>query len=247
MRVLISISYNGRDFSGFQYQHDYRTVQGTIEKQLTRMHKTFVRIHASSRTDAGVHALEQYFHFDTTIDLPAEKWMFILNRAMPKDIVIKSARMVPDDFHSRFDALDKTYRYKVYTGDRNPFYEGLKTHYPYELNIEAMKEAMAPFVGVHDFTTFSSAKAEIKNKVREIKAFELIETDDGFEFVITGSGFLYNMVRIIVAYVMEVGRGIRQADTLNMIAAKDRTIIPKTAPAEGLYLEKVKYENITGG
>lgn len=244
MRVLISISYNGRNFSGFQYQHDYRTVQGTIEKQLTRMHKTFVRINASSRTDAGVHALQQYFHFDTTINLPPEKWKFILNNAMPNDIRVNDVRIVADDFHSRFDALDKTYRYKVYTAEKNPFYDGLKTHYPYQLNIESMKQAMEPFIGIHDFTTFSSAKAEIKNKVREIKAFELIETDDGFEFTITGSGFLYNMVRILVAYVLEVGRGIRQADTLKMIAAKDRTLIPKTAPAEGLYLEKVNYKVI---
>lgn len=244
MRVLVNISYNGKDFSGFQYQHDFRTVQGTIEKQLKRMHKEFVRISASSRTDAGVHALDQYFHFDTTIDIPPEKWKFILNRAMPKDIFIKSAAIASDDFHSRFDAQGKTYRYKVYTGDKNPFYDGLKVHYPYDLNIESMQQAMAPFIGTHDFTTFSSAKGEIKNKVRTIKNFEVIQTDDGFEFLITGTGFLYNMVRILAAYVLECGRGIRTPDTLNMIAAKDRTIIPKTAPAEGLYLEKVWYEKL---
>lgn len=244
MRVLVNISYNGKDFSGFQYQHDFRTVQGTIEKQLKRMHKEFVRISASSRTDAGVHALDQYFHFDTTIDIPPEKWKFILNRAMPKDIFIKSAAIASDDFHSRFDAQGKTYRYKVYTGDKNPFYDGLKVHYPYDLNIETMQQATTPFIGTHDFTTFSSAKGEIKNKVRTIKNFEVIKTDDGFEFLITGTGFLYNMVRILAAYVLECGRGIRTPDTLNMIAAKDRTIIPKTAPAEGLYLEKVWYEKL---
>lgn len=244
MRVLVNISYNGRDFSGFQYQHDYRTVQGTIEKQLKRMHKTFVRIHASSRTDAGVHALNQYFHFDTEIDLPPEKWKFILNRAMPKDILINDVSIAADDFHSRFDAKGKTYRYKVYTGEKNPFYDGLKTHYPYKLDISKMKEAMAPFIGTHDFTTFSSAKAEITNKVRTITAFEVTETPDGYEFTITGTGFLYNMVRVLTAYVLECGRGIRTPDTLNMIAANDRTVIPKTAPAEGLYLEKVWYEKL---
>lgn len=90
-------------------------------KQLKRMHKEFVRIHASSRTDAGVHALEQYFHFDTPIDLPPEKWKFILNRAMPGDILINDVKIAADDFHSRFDATGKTYRYKVYTGTKNPF------------------------------------------------------------------------------------------------------------------------------
>ncbi len=107
-----------------------------------------------------------------------------------------------------------------------------------------MKEAMHPFIGTHDFTTFSSAKGEIKNKVRTIKEFKVLETNDGFDFVITGTGFLYNMVRVIAAYVLECGRGIRTPDTLNMIAAKDRTVIPKTAPAEGLYLEKVWYKNV---
>lgn len=244
MRLLVNISYNGRNFSGFQYQHDYRTVQGTVEKQLTRMHKTFTRIHASSRTDAGVHALEQFFHFDTPLDIAPDKWKFILNRAMPDDIHIKEITIVADDFHSRFNAVGKTYRYKVYTSDLNPFYDGLKTHYPYALNLGDMEKAMVPFIGTHDFTTFSSAKAEIKNKVRKITNFEVFETADGFEFTITGTGFLYNMVRIIIAYVLEVGRGIRAEDTLNMIAAKDRTLIPKTAPAEGLYLEKVSYEKL---
>lgn len=244
MRVRMNISYNGRDFSGFQYQHDYRTVQGTIEKQLKRMHKMPTRIHGASRTDAGVHALDQYIHFDTTIDLPGDKWAFIFNRAMPDDIYIKDVDIVDNDFHSRYHANGKTYRYKIYTGAKNPFYKGLVTHVPDQLDISKIKEAAKDFVGVHDFTTFSSAKAEIKNKVREIKQVDIIQTEAGLDIVITGTGFLYNMVRIIVAYLLEVGRGLRKADTLNMIAQKDRNIIPKTAPAEGLYLEKVWYENL---
>ncbi|QQD84253.1 tRNA pseudouridine(38-40) synthase TruA [Jeotgalicoccus sp. ATCC 8456] len=244
MRVRANISYNGQNFSGFQYQHDYRTVQGTIEKQLKRMHKTHTRLHGASRTDSGVHAIDQYIHFDTTIDLPRDKWQFILNRSMPDDIYIKKVDIVDDDFHSRFNAKGKTYRYKIYTGNKNPFYAGLKTHCMDTLNLEKIRDAAAPFVGVHDFTTFSSAKAEIKNKVREIKQLDIEETTDGIDIVITGTGFLYNMVRIIVAYLLEVGKGKREADTLNMLKAKDRTIIPKTAPAEGLYLEKVWYEDI---
>src|SRR5699024_179872 len=242
MRVRMNISYNGRDFSGFQYQHDYRTVQGTIEKQLKRMHKMPTRIHGASRTDAGVHALDQYIHFDTTIDLPGDKWAFIFNRAMPDDIYIKDVDIVDDESHSRYHAKGKTYQYKSYTGAKSPFYKGLVTHVPDQLDMSKIKEAAKDFVGVHDFTTFSSAKAEIKNKVREIKQVDIIQTEAGLDIVITGTGFLYNMVRIIVAYLLEVGRGLRKADTLNMIAKKDRTIIPKTAAAEGLDLEKVWYE-----
>lgn len=242
MRVRMNIAYNGRDFHGFQYQHDYRSVQGTIEKQLKRMHKQPTRIHGASRTDAGVHALDQYIHFDTSIDIPSDKWAFIFNRAMPDDLIIKNVDIVDDDFHSRFNAKGKTYRYKIYTGPKNPFNKGLVTHIEQNLDINKMRDAAAPFIGVHDFTTFSSAKAEIKNKVREIKELNIIETDIGLDIVITGTGFLYNMVRIIVAYLVEVGSGIRKADTLNMIAQKDRTLIPKTAHAEGLYLEKVWYD-----
>src|SRR5699024_1744685 len=150
----------------FQYQHDYRTVQGTIEKQLKRMHKMPTRIHGASRTDAGVHALDQYIHFDTTIDLPGDKWAFIFNRAMPDNIYIKDDDIVDDDFHSRNHAMGNAYRYNSYTGAKYHFYISLVTHVPDQLDISKIKEAAKDFVGVHDFTTFSSAEAEIKNKVR---------------------------------------------------------------------------------
>lgn len=243
MRILLKLSYNGKDFHGFQYQHHYRTVQGVIEKALKKMHKTSVRIHASSRTDRGVHALEQYCHFDTDLDIEPDKWQYILNRNLPDDMNIESVKEVSTDFHSRFHSKGKTYRYRIYTTETvNPFYFGLKTHYPHQLDKLKMQEAMEPFIGTHDFTSFSSAKAEIKNKVRTISEFRMEETPDGFDFVITGSGFLYNMVRIIVAYVVQVGAGKREAETADIIAQQDRTIVPRTAPAEGLYLEKVYFD-----
>src|SRR5699024_6484590 len=120
----------------------------------------------------------------------------------------------------------------------------LVTHVRDRLDISKIKAAAKDFVCVHDFTTFYSAKAEIKNKVREIKQVDIIKTEAGFNIVITATGFRYNMLRILIDYFLEVGSGHRKADTLNMTAQKDRTIIPKTAPAEGLYLEKVWYENL---
>lgn len=245
MRILLKLSYNGKDFHGFQYQHHYRTVQGVIEKVLKKMHKTTVRIHPSSRTDRGVHATEQYCHFDTALNIPPDKWQYILNRNLPDDMNIDEVIEISKDFHSRFHSKGKTYRYKIYTTETvDPFYFGLKTHYPNQLDKEKMQAAMNPFIGTHDFTSFSSAKAEITNKVRTISDFRIEETPDGFDFVITGSGFLYNMVRIIVAYVVQVGAGKREAETEDIIAQQDRTIVPRTAPAEGLYLEKVYFDKM---
>lgn len=242
MRLFVKLQYNGREFHGFQYQHDYRTVQGEIEEMLKKMHQAFIRIHPASRTDSGVHALEQCIHFDTSLNIPTERWLFILNRNLPDDILITSVTEVPETFHARYNTTGKTYRYKIYTTkDKNPFYTGLKTHHPASLNKEKMIEAMMPFIGTHDFTSFSSAKGATKSKVREITDFHLVETEDGFEFVITGSGFLYNMVRIIIAYVLEVGELKRPGETLDIINQKERTIVPKTAPSEGLYLERVYY------
>lgn len=241
MRYLAKVSYNGIKFYGFQYQKNARTVQNEIESALNRMHKEFVRIHPAGRTDAGVHAIEQYFHFDSHIDIPEDKWKFALNSGLPADILIHEVHKISEDYHVRFHSKGKAYRYRIYQDkNRDPFQNGLKVHYPYPLDEQKMREVMQYFVGVHDFTSFSSAKSEIENKIREIHRFDLIRTEDGYDFVIVGSGFLYNMVRILVAYVLEIGQGRwNGARTLEIIEAKDRKRVPKTAPAEGLYLERV--------
>ena len=242
MRILMNLSYNGKDFMGFQHQPDARTVQGDIESILSEMHQTFTRIHPASRTDRGVHALDQYIHIDTTLDIAPERWAYILNTRLDDDVYIKSSKQVSDDFHARYHPSTKTYRYKIYTGEPNPFNYGLKLHTDKELNIAKMQSAAAKFTGTHDFTSFSSAKASIENKVRHISVCEIEETYDGMELVITGSGFLYNMVRIITAYLLQVGAGERADETLKILEAKDRTLVPRTAPPDGLYLEKIIYE-----
>ncbi|GAA3719684.1 tRNA pseudouridine(38-40) synthase TruA [Salinicoccus jeotgali] len=241
MRYLVKISYNGSQFNGFQYQLEGRTVQGEVEKILGRMHKKPVRIHAAGRTDSGVHAREQFFHFDSDLKIPETKWQHALNSAMPDDIAIHEVQGINSAYHVRYHSHGKIYRYRIYQGAvRDPFEKGLKTYYPYAVSESKMRQAMSHFVGTHDFTSFSSAKSPIENKVRHIYGFELIKTDNGYDFLIIGSGFLYNMVRILVAYVLEVGQGRWEAEkTPAIIAAKDRTLVPKTAPAEGLYLERV--------
>lgn len=243
-RVKCIISYDGSEFAGFQVQPNKRTVQGEIEKVLSRMHKgEFIRIHGSGRTDAGVHAKGQVFHFDTDLSLDEKQWIRALNTQLPEDISVLSAELVDSTFHARFSAQEKEYHYYVYTGtNRNPFLRKYSHHYPYGLDVEAMVKAQDYFLGTHDFTSFSSAKSEVEDRVRTISSFEIVEEHEQLIFKIRGNGFLYNMVRIIVGTVLEVGIGKRKPEDIpEIIQAKERAKAGKTAPGQGLYLYKVYY------
>ncbi|TDM02380.1 tRNA pseudouridine(38-40) synthase TruA [Macrococcus carouselicus] len=241
MRILLQLTYNGANFQGFQIQNEGRTVQYELERILKRMHRDFVRIHPSSRTDKGVHALCQYVHFDTHLNLTADKWQHAFNSALPDDIYVTAVRQIPEDFHSRYHCIGKAYRYKIYQAPyRDVMKTGIETYYPHDLNLELMNEAAQAFLGTHDFTSFCSAKTEIENKERTIYSFQVDKTKDGYDFHVIGSGFLYNMVRIMVQHLMDIGQGKKNAaDIPAIIAARDRTAAGKTAPAEGLYLEKI--------
>lgn len=241
MRILLQITYNGAGFQGFQIQNEGRTVQYELERILKRMHKTFVRIHPSSRTDKGVHALCQYVHFDTPLKLTPAKWQHAFNSALPDDICVTAVREIPESYHSRYDCIGKAYRYKVYHGaHRDVMKNGRETYIPDELNLERMQEAAQHFLGTHDFTSFCSAKTEIENKERTIYSFNVEKTPDGYDFHVIGSGFLYNMVRIMVQHLMDIGQGRKDGqDIPGVIQARNREKAGKTAPAEGLYLEKI--------
>ncbi|ULG72181.1 tRNA pseudouridine(38-40) synthase TruA [Macrococcus brunensis] len=240
MRILLQLTYKGANFQGFQIQNEGRTVQYELERILKRMHRDFVRIHPSSRTDKGVHALCQYVHFDTHLKLTPDKWQHAFNSALPDDIYITAVREIPETFHSRYDCIGKAYRYKIYQAPhRDVMKTGLETWYPYNLDLAKMNEAAQAFLGTHDFTSFCSAKTEIENKERTIYSFTVTKTGDGYDFHVIGSGFLYNMVRIMVQHLLDIGQGRRQDDTTALLAARDRKKAGKTAPAEGLYLEKI--------
>lgn len=241
LRMLVKISYHGGQFMGFQIQHHERTVQYEFERILKRMHQTFVRIHPSSRTDKGVHAIEQYFHFDTPLNIKPDKWEYAFNSALPKDIHVQSVEQIDEDFHCRYDCVGKKYRYKVYIDpERHVFEHDTKVQQKKPVYIDLMNQAAQHFIGTHDFTSFCSQKTEVLNKERTIYQSEVVETDDGFEFIVTGSGFLYNMVRVMVAYLILVGEGKRSGDDIHqLLEEKDRNKVPHTAPAHGLYLEKI--------
>ncbi|OIU72921.1 tRNA pseudouridine(38-40) synthase TruA [Rossellomorea aquimaris] len=245
-RVKCTISYDGTHFSGYQIQPNRRTVQGLLEETLSAINKgEHIRVTASGRTDAGVHANGQVFHFDTPLSIPEEKWPVVLNTRLPDEVVIKEAQYVPEDFHARFSVKRKEYRYRVYTAQsRSPFHRHYALHHPYTLSVDAMKRAAEHLIGEHDFTSFCSAKTEVEDKVRNLQRITIIEQEGEIIFSFTGNGFLYNMVRILVGTLLEVGAGnLQSADMKAILQAKDRNHAGKTAPPHGLYLWKVEYFN----
>ncbi|MBY0149424.1 tRNA pseudouridine(38-40) synthase TruA [Neobacillus niacini] len=243
-RYKCIIAYDGSDYSGYQVQPKKRTVQSQIEAILTKMHKgTSVKISASGRTDAGVHAKGQVIHFDSPLSLPEQKWEMALNSMLPEDISVLSVEKTAPDFHARFDANGKEYRYFLYQSPkRDPFQRKYAFHYPYPLSLEAMREASSYLLGTHDFSSFCSARTEVEDKVRTIETIEIIQEGESISFRFTGNGFLYNMVRILVGTLVEIGSGKRHPEEIvEILEKKDRRYAGKTAPGQGLYLWKVFY------
>lgn len=245
-RIKCIISYDGSRFAGYQVQPNERTVQQELEKALARMHKgEEIRVTASGRTDAGVHAMGQVIHFDTPFSIPEERWPAALNSQLPADIAVLQAEEASSSFHARFSALGKEYRYRIYQSPhRSPFKHTYACHCPFELNAEAMQEAGRRLMGTHDFTSFCSAKTEVEDKVRTLTKLEVIKQEEEIELRVAGSGFLYNMVRIIAGTLIEAGRGrMSPGDVEQALKGRNRALAGKTAPAEGLYLWSVDYGN----
>ncbi len=243
-RYKCTISYDGSAYCGFQIQPKDRTVQGEIERALKKLHKgTEVKIQASGRTDAGVHAKGQVIHFDSVLNIPIGKWELALNTLLPHDIVVSTVEAASNDFHARYDVKGKEYRYFIHLAERrDPFKRHYAYYYPYSLNVEAIREAMDHFIGEYDFTSFCSAKTDKEDKVREITAVKLIQEEDMLIFSFAGNGFLYNMVRIMIGTLLDVGRGKKDPQSIPaIIEKKDRKAAGKTASANGLYLWKVFY------
>ncbi|SDN78762.1 tRNA pseudouridine(38-40) synthase TruA [Bacillus sp. OK048] len=244
IRYKCIISYDGSGFNGYQVQPNKRTVQSQIEAILAKIHKgTNVKIIASGRTDAGVHAKGQVIHFDSPLALTTEKWEIALNSMLPGDISIRSVEKADPSFHARFDACGKEYRYFLYQSPkRDPFQRDFALHYPFRLDLEAMNEAAEYLLGTHDFSSFCSAKTEVTDKVRTIEAIEILQESEQICFRFVGNGFLYNMVRILVGTLLEVGSGKRTpTEIVEILEKKDRSYAGKTVPGQGLYLWEVYY------
>lgn len=246
MRVLLVCRYDGSNYYGFQIQPNFITVQEVIEKSLKRIHKgKDIRIHMSGRTDRGVHACLQPIHFDTDLNLSEEAWTKSINSYLPKDVVILGAKIVSDNFHVRYNSTSKTYIYKLCL-DRNvdPFLVRYLGHYPFKFDYARAKECLKYFLGTHDFSSFCSKNSSVEDKTRTITDFKINLENNIVTFEITGDGFLYNMVRIIIGTIVDVAHNKYNKEyILEIMNKKNRSYAGKRIQASGLYLKKVEYDD----
>lgn len=248
--IRLTIAYDGTKYCGWQIQLDVPTIQGEIERHLATIHKGPVTLHGAGRTDAGVHARAMVAHFHTEKKLPAGDFTKALNAMLPDDIRIIVAEDAPSDFHARFSALGKTYRYSIFNGLLLlPQYRHFTVHIPQPLNIPPMQTCLNMLEGTHDFASFETAGSRDpdndsgRGAVRTLFGAELRNEGNGFHaFQITGDGFLRHMVRNIAGTVLEVGLGRRSIESFNeAFLAKCRSEAGATAPAKGLTLERIYY------
>lgn len=250
--MKLIMQYEGTNYAGWQVQNNALTVQEEIEKALATILQEKVRVAGAGRTDAGVHALGQVVAFKTSGAISLDRLQRALNGILPPEIRVIEASEVDDDFVPRF-AKEKTYRYAIACGRcLSPFQKRYAWHVTTPLNFVAMQEGASALVGEHDFTSFTAAGGGEKSHVRRILRMDfgaggIVSTCDGdediYHFDITADGFLYKMVRNIIGTLVEVGRGKISADEIpRIIAAKDRTQAGPTAPAHGLCLVSVRYE-----
>lgn len=248
-RILLRVAYDGTNYHGWQVQPNAKTIEGELNRALTQLTGEEIQVTGASRTDAGVHALGNVAVFDTASRIPAEKFSYALNQRLPEDIVIQSSAQVADDFHPRHCDCRKTYEYDILNRTFPlPAYRNTAYFLYGDLDLDAMRRACQAFLGEHDFTSFCAAGAQVQTTVRTIYSLEVLEQplaspERLLTIRVRGNGFLYNMVRIIAGTLVEVGRGhIRPEEIEGIIAACDRAKAGPTAPARGLRLVEIDFD-----
>ncbi len=243
-RYFLKIEYNGANFCGWQAQRNKRSVQGEFEVALEKLFDKKISVTASGRTDAKVHALDQAIHFDLETEIPLDKLKIALNDMLPSDIAVKKVKKVKNDFNARYDILKKTYLYIIKCGYEKEALDGDKiTHIKPMLSLEKMNEIRDIFIGKHNFHGYCSANAQVNDFEREIFDIKITQKKDYFYFRITGNGFLYNMVRILVGSFVDYSLGKRsKEDFIQALTTGERKFAGKTMPPQGLYLEKTYYK-----
>lgn len=244
---MLTVAYDGTNYHGWQLQPNVVTIESVLNEVLSALLKEEIRVIGASRTDTGVHALGNIAVFDTQARMPAEKFSYALNQRLPEDIRIQDSREVPLDFHPRRQNSRKTYEYRIYNSAfPMPVYR-LYSHFTYvPLDVVSMQKAAEYLVGEHDFKSFCSVNTTAETTVRTIYEATVEKCGDMITIRVTGSGFLYNMVRIIAGTLIEVGRGNRPPERMqDILRACDRAQAGPTAPACGLTL--VKYVFLENG
>ncbi|MBO5106623.1 MAG: tRNA pseudouridine(38-40) synthase TruA [Clostridia bacterium] len=244
-RKLLEIAYLGTAYCGWQVQPNGITVQEILQASLHKVLKHKPAVTGCSRTDSGVHAKSFFCHFDTELKIPNSGLVLGLNTVLPDDIAALNCYDVADDFHARYSATGKMYRYSfLYSKIKNPFLFGRTLQIKSPIDIKLANEYCNLLKGTHDFEAFSSVNRTVKDTVRTVSECYVEFKNDRFDFYVKADGFLYNMVRIMVGTLLEYSSGkISSNDIKNAFITGDRTLLGATAPPQGLYLEKVFYDN----
>ena len=240
MRYFLEVAYKGTNYSGFQSQKNANTIQAEIQKAFKIILKKEFELTGSSRTDAGVHAYQNYFHFDLDSDLSSQL-LYNLNAILPNDISVKNLLKVKDNAHCRFDAISREYKYQIYQ-KKNPFLTDKAFYFPYTLDIEVMQKAAAAIKDYSDFTSFSKRNTQVKSFVCDIKESKWIIQNECFIYNVKANRFLRGMVRALTATMLNLGRGKIDLTTFRrIIETKDCTLANFSAPAHGLFLTEVRF------
>lgn len=239
--LLLTVAYDGTDYAGFQIQLNGNTIQAEIEKALFRLTGSEIRITGSGRTDAGVHAAGQAISFDTDSRHQPATFVKALNAMLPRDIVVLNAEEAPPGFNARFCAIGKTYVYRIWTDPIRPVFERrYVTDLGQTLDIAAMQQALSALIGTHDFAAFCAAGSSAKTTVRTMRRAMVEQKEKIVEISLEADGFLYNMVRIIIGTLIEIGTGKLPSNCLETaLKSLDRSKAGPTAPPQGLCLQEV--------
>ncbi len=247
-RFFLELSYQGTHYSGFQSQKNANTIQAEVEKAIGILLKEEIVLTGSSRTDAGVHALQNFFHFDSRLPLRSWKgiekegnFLYKMNAILPEDIAVRRLLPVPDDSHCRFGAVSREYRYYIYRR-KNPFLRDRAFYFPYRLNLDKMQEAAAIIREYHDFTAFSKKKTQVKSFLCDVTESKWIMKESCLIYHVSANRFLRGMVRALVATMLKLGREkISLEEFRQVIESKDSSKASFAAPPQGLFLLSVKY------
>ena len=243
-RIRLIIEYDGTNYAGWQRQSNALAVQQVLEEKLKKLTGEAIVLHGASRTDAGVHALGQCAHFDTESRIPGEKFSYALNALLPPDIRVSLSEDAAPDFHARFSARGKRYRYLFYDAPHaGALNRNTHAHSIYRLNDALMADEARALIGRHDFAAFAASGSVVRDTVRAIWRADIIRDDHDVAFIVEGNGFLYNMVRIIAGTLRDIGSGKLEPGALaRAIETGSRLDLGVTAPAHGLTLMEVFYQ-----
>ena len=247
MKVTLGVEYFGKNFHGWQVQKSgLRTVQGVVESALSQVANHPVRVFCSGRTDSGVHAVEQVIHFETDTIRTDRAWLFGGNVNLPSDVNFKWVKVVSDDFHARFSAIARSYKYKIH---HHPVRSSLKADYylwePRPLKVKDMKAAADMLIGEHDFSCFRGSLCQAKSPIKTVEYIQIDSIEDELILNIKANAFLHHMVRNIVGTLLKIGRGEKTVEWMSQVLmSKDRKKAGPTAEPQGLYFMKAYYKEI---